>query len=611
MFRYRCPHCGQVLQALEMRAGKNTVCSRCSQQLTIPADKAAWLNERGEPLLASPTVLIPMLPPEVTVEPADRDEFDADVLGAILVGDIPLTTGPASVDLHLATMAEPEPRPVPKPWMPAPTDQPQARPAAPLSEIAERPPPEPVPAFYRSMPTEPAAPPIPPPSVRANAAPAELRTPSRPTTRAVVKAAAGSDDPSWDANNGRGAQRSGRMVPATSPPAASRRAEEPEAVSFNDTPLHLRTSVDVAADLTAALTSRMKPAPKPPRDLNPSTALWLVATGIALALLILTLVTANTFAPAVFLFGLAEVAAGYIWVVWLAFRRDWQRGVACAVPPVTLWYLTRHKYARYRPLRFVVTGVVLVALAGAAGFALPHTRAWAGAYDAIPLPAAPEDIAAKPKLEQLRHYHEQRAFEALTDLLRMLARTDPLYSEDAKSRAEIADELKILCNHPDVKVKVEALAAYALWGGADARGLCLAATRSANRDERMMALKLLVKWKDAEVARAVAERVGSLSDTETQAARDTLEKIGAPAERAVFPLLRAKEQSTRLIAIEILASDTVGGPDSVAELRTLADLPDPTGHPADPWRASDDPVTRQKAAGAAQAIQRRLASPKK
>ena len=43
MFRYRCPHCSQLLQALEMRAGKTTVCSKCSQPLTIP----------GNPVLAA------------------------------------------------------------------------------------------------------------------------------------------------------------------------------------------------------------------------------------------------------------------------------------------------------------------------------------------------------------------------------------------------------------------------------------------------------------------------------------------------------------------------------------------------------------------------------
>src|SRR3954447_10350946 len=84
MFRYRCPHCSQVLQALEIRAGKTTVCSKCSRPLTIPADRSEWLNERGEPLIKSPTVLIPAAPPELA-GPATDPGHDADVLGAIFL----------------------------------------------------------------------------------------------------------------------------------------------------------------------------------------------------------------------------------------------------------------------------------------------------------------------------------------------------------------------------------------------------------------------------------------------------------------------------------------------------------------------------------------------
>src|SRR5262249_55012772 len=110
MFRYRCPHCGQILQALEMRAGKHTVCSKCSRPLTIPADESQWLNERGEALLASPTVLIPAARPEVTVSPSESDvgdDADADVLGSIFVEAAPPSGPPASADLHLETTPPP------------------------------------------------------------------------------------------------------------------------------------------------------------------------------------------------------------------------------------------------------------------------------------------------------------------------------------------------------------------------------------------------------------------------------------------------------------------------------------------------------------------------
>src|SRR5207237_118581 len=49
MFRYRCPNCRQVLQALEIRAGKTTICSKCSQSIAIPADRTLWIDEAAAP----------------------------------------------------------------------------------------------------------------------------------------------------------------------------------------------------------------------------------------------------------------------------------------------------------------------------------------------------------------------------------------------------------------------------------------------------------------------------------------------------------------------------------------------------------------------------------
>ena len=73
MFRYRCPQCSQLLQALEMRAGKTTVCSKCSRPLTIPADRAEWLDEQGRLLTttAPASGVIPVNGPSSDVLSAD------------------------------------------------------------------------------------------------------------------------------------------------------------------------------------------------------------------------------------------------------------------------------------------------------------------------------------------------------------------------------------------------------------------------------------------------------------------------------------------------------------------------------------------------------------
>jgi len=588
MFRYRCPHCTKLLQAPELRAGKTTVCSKCSQPLTIPGDKTEWLNERGEPLLASPTVVIKTPPPVSALAPQavpdPRVEPDNDVLGAICSGEFepahgassgafPIDVGtPGGMSAALSallgqsdvalTPAPPPPAPRPPVEAPPPpaarVDVPVPPPVEPAPERTRVPTPLPRSLPRRTLPVD--AAPTPPP--RGAGEPAARPAPAR--TRRLVATV----------------------------PTPTRRGDD-GMVALAD-PVRVRNQLDFAVDLTSALTSRMKPPPRPPRDLKPSTAVWMLATGVALALLLATLVTHADHAETVAVIGAAEVVVGYLWIVRLAALRDWRRGVACAAPPLTFWYLGQWKYAKLRPLRFVATGGLLLLLAAGAAYALPHTRAWAGVPDTSGPRVIPPDIAAQSKLDQLRYFREQRSYEALVVLLRTLARTDPGYSDEAKNRIEIAAELKGLCDHRDADVKVEAMAAYANWGQDDARRVCLEATRSTNQEERLMALRLLPRWKDDRVAQAIASRIGR-SGTETSVAQDALIELGGPlAERATIPLLQdSREQGVRLTAIEILGHEKVGGPEAVARLIEVS-------------KTSADPGTRHPAEKKAAAIQARL-----
>ena len=153
MFRYRCPQCGQLLQALEMRAGKTTVCSQCSRPLTIPADRAQWLDEHGDPLPAvdpaSGVALSNM--PSSNIFSADTLRRNAqlpsfnpldelDIHAPIVLGD----DDPDAVNLTPATLVPPPPPP--QPLAPRkvyeaqpPAKLPPASPApAPRSETADR-----------------------------------------------------------------------------------------------------------------------------------------------------------------------------------------------------------------------------------------------------------------------------------------------------------------------------------------------------------------------------------------------------------------------------------------------------------------------------------------
>lgn len=154
--------------------------------------------------------------------------------------------------------------------------------------------------------------------------------------------------------------------------------------------------------------------------------------------------------------------------------------------------------------------------------------------------------------------------------LQIRKQPDSLNSVRSTNRGELAAVLKELCEHPDVRVKVEALAAYVVRGGDDARGLCLVACSSPNREERLTALRLLPRWKDKGIARRIAERIGR-PGTETTAAHDALIELGGPnAEEAAIALLWKEDQGVRLTAIEILGDERVGGPDAVAAQQDVA-----------------------------------------
>lgn len=620
MFRYRCPHCTKLLSAPELRAGKTTVCSKCSQALTIPADKTEWLNERGEPLLASPTVVIRTPAPLADTVPTPivpTAEADTDVLGALVAGELlTSTTPPAGGDFDLDVASPPGMSSALDALLGKPdTDLPRA----PESVVPPPPapaPPEPVaPPVAAALPPE--AVPTPPPPERTKyptpppralprresvwEAPAAARaTPPRvpaPAPRAIgvqpfapqVSASGRHERPAWD-TPAQGSPRPRRIVNTT--PAPPPRAADPLTV----TPPGGKTQADVAVELSSALATRMKPRPRPRRDLSLATALWLLATGVAAGLLVVTLFTARDFAMAALVIGVAQAFAGYVWIVWLAAQRDWVRGVLAAVPPLTFWYLSQWKYARLRPLRFAATGAAVAGVALACGAALPHTRAWAGAAPAEVEPPPEADATKQRKVVQLRQYRDGRNYAALAKLLRDLAATDAAYSAEAKDRAELAAEAKALGDHPDAEVKVEALAAFVTWGSdAEAQERCLAAVRTDNPDLRLVALRLLPRWKTERVAGAVVARMQQRPGLEAAAAQKALVELGGPiAERAAIPLLGEQyDQHVRLAAVDVLADERVASASGAAALREAA-------------RAASDPAVRSAATTAAARIAARI-----
>lgn len=375
-----------------------------------------------------------------------------------------------------------------------------------------------------------------------------------------------SEAPKLDAGN------SPQLVTEPSAQSATVRSVEDKAHEVATAePIHVQTQAEITAALTEVLTHRMKPPRNPRRDIRLSTAGWLVLTGLGIALLLMSLFSDVNYADWTIGVGIVEVLLGYGWIVWLTAHRDPKRGILCALPPITFYYLGQWRYAKYRPLRFMVTGCVLLGLALFSSYAIPITRGWVGSgLRNTSKPVIDPDNMSK--LEKVREYKKQKAYDKLIDLLRDLTKTDALKSVDAKDGPELAIELKSLCYHQDTGVKVAAMAAYTRWGGGEeARDICLTAIQSSSQEERLMAIQLLPQWKDSTVAQAVASLIGR-PGTESNRAETALVEIGGvAAERAALGLLfRSKEDRTiRLVALSLL--ERVGGNETITALRSSAD----------------------------------------
>lgn len=540
MIRYRCPHCHFLTTAHERRVGQASVCKSCLRAHQIPTDSALWLTETGEPL-NPPTLSTPAAPVQeapLAVEPVREPE-----LTSTEAPDAPRE--PESLPESLPVVRVIETRPLEGPE-PASAEPEPHREWAPGAEQARR--------------------------------EAEATPEREPSSVATVT------PPPRQAT----------------PLIRSRRSAEAPQTRTGDTPapryaepVQLQTQADIAAALTAALTSRMKPPASPRRDLRPSTAIWMLLTGLGVAFLLVSLFAGLDYRWAGLAVGALQIVLGYAWIVRLTHLRDPKRGLLCAIPFLTPYYLSQSKYAKLRPLRFVLTGAALAGLAAAAPALATLTRPLVQKGEPkTPIP----DISTQPKLAQVRAYRERREYDNLVKVLEVLVKTDPIRSADAQDRAALADELEALCKHEDRLVRLEAMAAFVRWepdpNAAKSRRVCLEAIRSTSEDERIRALFLLPRWKDADCARAVQSLIGRPS-RQTNQAKASLEEIGGPAaEQAALALLkRAEDQATRLIAINIL--EKVGGAPAVEELTRYA-------------QASDDLPVRNSALTTANAIRERL-----
>jgi hypothetical protein len=312
---------------------------------------------------------------------------------------------------------------------------------------------------------------------------------------------------------------------------------------------------DCMTQLTAAITMRMKPPPEPPAaDFKLSTALWIGLTALGVVLWLATVIYQSGPLHWVSAIAVVLLSIGIGWVAYMAGRQNVLTGLVTLLPPVAIFRLFNGDGRdNHRPLRFVLSGLLLLALV----YVNPMARAavrHAFGMDDHKTELARQNVTPSQRLSQLVGRVDRQPL--LDELAKLKADTGGAI--DADERATLVAELRRIVKLEDrFDVTTAAMQALVVWAGDAAKPDLLAAARSDQSATRQAVLPIVARWKDAETAAAIAPML--CRREERNAATDVLKSIGRPAEPAVIAVLRGPvDQLTGLAAMTLL--DAIGGP---------------------------------------------------
>jgi len=354
-------------------------------------------------------------------------------------------------------------------------------------------------------------------------------------------------------------------------------------------------AVDVAAELTAALTMRMKPPPDPPADLALTTGGWLLMCGAAAVAWMAGVFFQADALPFVAVIGALMVAFAYFWCAYLAGRNNRRRGLLTLLPPVNLWRIAQpFGDNAYRPLRFALTGLLCLAMYWVG---LPARAGMRSIYNAFEFDRSATAAEPDPMHLSIRKLVEEKKWDdVLTHLVNL---TLPEYRNDIAEQdkpaltAELVRLTKPLnCERSDVRMK--SLACLLLWSPTDGREAMLTALTSGELFERRHAVSLAHHWPNDGTAIAVARRMIYRSE-EADARAALLLLPPEVAETGLLPLLKSEDLILVLTVGELL--EKIGGPRSVEALTALS-------------RASINKASREELQRMAEAIETRLKAKK-
>ncbi len=332
-------------------------------------------------------------------------------------------------------------------------------------------------------------------------------------------------------------------------PVASRRTTNRDAhgmVMLNPTGMF---SVDMAAELSAALSMRMDPPPELSIDRRLIVGAWAFGTLAALALWIGGLFYNPECLPFVALLGGVMLFFGLIWRAYLVGREESVgRGFLSLIPPLSIYRLFQKAGENgHRPLRFAASGAVVLALfaTSATARSFVETRRSDGVI------AAPSTTVAK-----LHTAGDDSA--KLIDALKEMGAADAARNSIGDDRVATILELTRLLKHADPSVRIAAGRALSAWSPIDADRWILAALEGQDAGDCHAALGVAGQSSTVAVAAAVAAKL-PVREYRAEAAR-CLIAIGRPAEDAVIDLLDSKTEVAVLGAIDVLAESVLGDP---------------------------------------------------
>ena len=547
MFGYPCPICNQRLLASPERVGQRTICPKCLKPIVIPRSNVL----PPEPLDSSddidpdevPISLMPIADDDSVEAPSPRTPMP-DLMPPIRISAsasdnswVPLSPSYQSSDIdsgadlsHFGPDLEHFDSAPPIDLIPIP--QVEHAPAAvtyPTTAFAE------IPHVANAMPTStllpevPSIPRFPQPPAAFQPMPNYFPLPAVTQTPPPM---------------------------ATARPTATIRSSYPSrndaiangTVVFNPTDVE---SSDIAADLTAALTMRMKPPPEPPSDLRLSTGMWIILTAIAISLWLFCMM-ANMLDPLkyVAIIAIFELIVGYFWIAYLAGHRNTLRGLTTLLPPVWICRaIESNPYQGYRPLRFVLTGLALLLLFVVGPRMQPSIYAAIGMDPE--LPSAAKEI--KPTLlSRLTEAERDNEATRLIKVLKSLSEPSEQQLQDAAGeKTELLGNFRSHFNHTSIEVRELAFANYVKWAGSDVKAETIKAISSDNDIERHDAIRIAAQLKDAAVAKAVATRI-TVKDDRAEVKVTLLAIGGTAAEDAVLPYLRSENFDVLTITYDVL-----------------------------------------------------------